>query len=183
VTSRAAAARYARALFDVVRKEGDLDQAGRDLSGFAAVVSGTPALARALSNPAVPSARKRAVVDQLLAHAGTMSPPVAKLLRLLAERDRLLLLPELDEAYQNRLREHAQIVRAEVTTAAPIGPDRVGAIRSALARTTGREVQLDTRVDPAIIGGVVTRIGSTVFDGSVARQLERLRETLAGDHQ
>jgi F-type H+-transporting ATPase subunit delta len=183
VTSRAAAGRYARALFDVARQEADLEQAGRDISGFAAIVSATPALARALSHPAVPSARKRAVVEDLLAHAGAVSPPVAKLLRLLAERDRLLLLPELAEAYQNRLMEHAQIVRAEVTTAAPLPAERLTAIRSALARTTGRAVELETRVDPAIIGGVVTRIGSTVYDGSIARQLERMRETLAGDHQ
>jgi len=182
VTSRVAAARYARALFDVARKEADPEQAGRDLSEFAAIVSGTPSLLRALSNPVVPAARKRAVVDQMLAHAGTVSPPVGKLLRLLAERDRLLLLPELAEAYQNRLMEHARVVRAEVTTAAPLAAERVTAIRTALARTTGREVQLETRVDPAIIGGVVTRIGSTVYDGSVVRRLEKLRETLAGEH-
>src|SRR6185436_20153496 len=101
---RAAAARYARALFDVTRKEkGDLQQAGRDLAAFARVVATTPALSRALSNPAIPATRKRAVVEQLLARAGGISPVLSKLLLLMAERDRLMLLPELAEAYQRRL--------------------------------------------------------------------------------
>ena len=181
MTGRAAAARYARALFDVARKEGgDIQQAGRDLTAFARIVATTPALSRALSNPAIPATRKRAVVEQLLARAGAISPVLSKLLLLMAERDRLMLLPELAEAYERRLMEDAKIVRAEVTTAAPLTPDGVSKIQAALARTTGREVQIETRVDPEIIGGVVTRIGSTVYDGSVARQLEKLRATLAG---
>ncbi len=179
MTSRAAATRYARAIFDVALKEGDPVQVGREIAEFSALVSGHETLQRVLSNPAVPAPAKRAIVEQLLAQAGTLSPIVSKLLVLLAERDRLLILGEIDTAYRNRLMEHAKIVRAEVTTAAPLPADRVAALRQGLVNATGLDVQLENRVDPSIIGGAVTRIGSTVYDGSVTRQLERLKETLA----
>lgn len=178
MTSRAAGTRYARALFDVALKEADIEQAGRDLAGFAELVAGNEVLSRVLSNPAIPAARKRAVVEQLLARAGSVSPVVGKLLGLLADRDRLGLLPEIAAAYRNRLMEHAKVVRAEVVTAVPLSADRVTALQRGLAGATGRDVQLETRVDPSIIGGAITRIGSTVYDGSVTRQLEKMKEAL-----
>jgi F-type H+-transporting ATPase subunit delta len=178
MTSRASGTRYARALFDVALKEGDIEQAGRDLAGFAALVAGNAALTRVLSNPVIPAARKRAVVDQLLAKAGSVSPIVVKLLGLLADRDRLGLLPDIAAAYRNRLMEHAKIVRAEVVTAVPIPADRLAALQRGLAGATGRDVHLEARVDPSIIGGAITRIGSTVYDGSVTRQLEKMRDAL-----
>ena len=178
MTSRAAGARYARALFDVARKEADIEQAGRDLASFAQLVSSHETLSRVLSNPAIPAARKRAVVEQLLARDGAVSPIVAKLLLLLAERDRLSLLPDVAAAYQDRLMAHAQVVRAEVVTAIGLPPDRVAALQQGLARATGRQVQIETRIDPSIIGGAITRVGSTVYDGSVTRQLEKIKDAL-----
>jgi F0F1-type ATP synthase delta subunit len=80
MTSRAAGTRYARALFDVALKEADVEQAGRDLAAFARLVAGHEVLTRVLSNPAIPAARKRGVVEQLLARAGGISPVVVKLL-------------------------------------------------------------------------------------------------------
>lgn len=178
MTGRALATRYARALFDVAIKEADVQQIERDLAEFADVVAGHETLQRVLSNPAVPAPRKRALVKDLLSHAGSLSPIVSRLLLMLAERDRLMLLPEILTAYRNRLMDHAKIVRAEVTTALALPPDRLDTLKDGLAKATGRVVQLDNRVDPGIIGGAVARIGSTVFDGSIIRQLERLRETL-----
>jgi F-type H+-transporting ATPase subunit delta len=171
--------RYARALFDTVLAErtepGDTFRA---LSGFAGVVSGNEALQRALTNPAIPAARKRAVIEQLIARAGALQAPVAKLLLLLAERDRLALLPDVTQSFEDRLMDYQRVVRAEVVTAVELPADRVATLRNSLAVATGREVQLATRVDPEIIGGAVARIGSTVYDGSVTRQLERIKESL-----
>jgi F-type H+-transporting ATPase subunit delta len=179
MTSRAAAKRYARALFDIARAERlDFEQIGAELSGTAALVSGNDALQRALANPAIPPARKRGVIEQLLA-LSPVSPVLSRLLLMLADRDRLVLLPDLADAYRTRLMEHQQVVRAEVTTAIAVPPDRVAALQQGLAHTTGREVQLDVRVDPSIVGGAVARIGSTVYDGSVTTQLEKLRQQLA----
>jgi F-type H+-transporting ATPase subunit delta len=178
MTSRSAATRYARALFDVAQKESDIQQAGSELASFAALFAGHEGLSRMLSNPAIPAPRKRAVIEQLLARLGTVSPVVTKLLLMLADRDRLSLIPELAAAYQARLMDHAQIVRAELTTAVPMPADRVAALQQGLATATGRQVQLETRVDPAIIGGAVARIGSTVYDGSVTTQLQKVKERL-----
>jgi F-type H+-transporting ATPase subunit delta len=179
MTSRAAAIRYARALFDVVRAEGlDLQRAHRELSEFSDLVNGNETLQRALTNPAVPAARKRAVVEELVSRAGDLLGPVAKLLLLLAERDRLVLLPGLADAYRSRLMDHQNVVRAEVVTAEALPEDRMAALQDGLARATGRQVQLTARVDPRILGGAVARIGSTVYDGSITRQLERMREAL-----
>lgn len=178
MTGRAAATRYARALFDVAVKEADVDAVGRELAAFAALVHGHELLQRVLSNPAVPTARKRAVIEELIARTGAMTPALAKLLLLLAERERFILLPLVAAAYRVRLLDHAQVVRAEVTTATPLPPDRVSALQAGLGRATGRQIQLDTRVDPAIIGGAVTRIGSIVYDGSITRQLQKMKDSL-----
>jgi F-type H+-transporting ATPase subunit delta len=74
--------------------------------------------------------------------------------------------------------EYAQVVRAEVVTAVDLPADRVAALQRGLAAATGRQVQVETRVDPSIIGGAITRMGSTVYDGSVTRQLQKMKEAL-----
>lgn len=181
MTSRASALRYARALFDVALAERvDVQQLERELTAFLELIGGHEALMRALMNPAVPAPRKRAVVAELLERSGGTSAPLAKLLLLLAERDRLALLPDLLEAYRSRLLDHLKIVRAEVVTAAPLSDDRAAALRAGLSRVTGRQVHLETRVDPEILGGAVARIGSTVYDGSLTRQLEKMHAALIG---
>ena len=179
MTSRGAAGRYARALFDItLAEQRDLTEANRQLTDLARLFSETAALARVLTNPAIPAPRKRAVVEQLLARAGTLQPAVSKLLLLLADRDRLALVPEIAQAFENRLMDHQKVVRAEVVTAIDLPLDRIAALKSTLAAATGRDVRLATRVDPDIIGGAIARIGSTVYDGSVTRQLARIKETL-----
>lgn len=178
MSTRASAGRYARALLDVAIKESSPEQAEQELSAFLALLQQHPDLQRALVHPTVPAAAKRAVVQQLLQRMGPASP-AGKLLLLLADRDRLVLLPELVEVYRERLREHQRVIRAEVTTAEPLAPGRVADLQQRLARMTGQQVMLTTHVDPAIIGGVVTRIGGTVYDGSVATQLQTIRQRLA----
>jgi F-type H+-transporting ATPase subunit delta len=178
VTNKTAAIRYARALLDVaVKEKADLEQIERELAQFAALFTQYPLLEKVLINPAVPVPRKRAAVADLLAQA-KLSPIVSKLLTLLADRDRLVLVPELLAAYSERLLDYRNVVRAEVTTAGPIDSNRTQAIQHGLANLTGRIVKLSTKVDPAIIGGMVARIGSTVYDASVTRQLEKMKERL-----
>jgi F-type H+-transporting ATPase subunit delta len=180
MTNRAAATRYARALFDVALKErGDLQQIEEQLAAFVDLLSQHPLLERVLVNPAVPVPRKRAVVSELSGRLD-IGPVLAKLLILLAERDRLVLLPDLLSTYGDRLLDHQHVVRAEVTTATPLTTARAQEIERRLAHVTGRTVTMTSRVDPAIIGGVIARIGSTVYDASVTRQLEKIRSRLAG---
>ena len=177
MSNRGSAARYARALLDVGVAEGGVEQIDQELMGFAGMFKSSPELESALTNPAVPVSAKRAVVDDLGSRL-KLSPPLRKLLLMLADRDRMALVPELAEVYRERLMEHQQVIRAEVTSAVPLTPDRAAQFERRLAEATGRRVTMTTRVDPALIGGAVARIGTIVYDGSVATQLEKLRERL-----
>ena len=179
MTSRTAAARYARALLDVAARESaDLETVGAEVEAFAALLKQQPDLARVMLNPAVPSPRKRAAMEQI-AKLSAFSPIVSKLLMLLAERDRFALLGDLVLAYREMLADRQNVVRAEVTSAEPLSSDRVAAIERRLAAITGKRVSMTTKVDTNIIGGVVARVGSTVYDASIATQLKKLRERLA----
>ena len=178
MTNKTAAIRYARALLDVaVKEKADLELIENELSHFSDLFKQYPLLEKVLLNPAVPVPRKRAAVADLLAHAA-FTPIVSKLLTLLADRDRLVLVPDLLAAYGDRLLDFRGVVRAEVTTAGPLDAPHADAIRKGLAALTGRTVLLTSKIDPAIIGGLVARIGSTVYDGSVTRQLEKMKERL-----
>ena len=177
MTTRTSATRYARALLDVLLKESAAERGGQDLAKVASLLEQFPELQRAFDNPTIPAVRKRALVQELLPKL-SLSAPVGKLLLLLAERGRLTLLPDLTTVYQERLEELQQITRAEVTTAEPLTPEHLSALQHRLASATGRTVKVTTKVDPSIIGGVKTRIGGTVYDGSIATQLEAVRQKL-----
>jgi F-type H+-transporting ATPase subunit delta len=178
MSMRASAARYARALLDITITESDPVAAERDLAAFVDLVQGHPDLQRTLANPVVSAASKRAVVQQLLERSQPTAP-VGKLLLLLASRGRIELVPDLLDVYRERLMEHRQVIQAEVTTAAPLAPERVSELQQRLTKITGRAVTMTTKVDQAIIGGIVTRIGGTVYDGSVATQLAKVRDRLS----
>ena len=176
-----AATRYARALLDVAVQERrdtrQLQAIEAQLAQFVDLFRRHPTLEKVMLNPAVPVPRKRAVIAELTARL-TLMPVVTKLITLLADRDRLVLLPDVLDAYRQRLLDHLEVVRAEVTTAVALPAGRATAVERSLARMTGRTVTLVTRVDPSIVGGVVARIGSTIYDGSVTTQLEKMRQRL-----
>jgi F-type H+-transporting ATPase subunit delta len=177
MTTRTSATRYARALLDVSLEESTADKAAQDLQQIGQLLQRFPELQRAFTNPAIPAARKRALVQELLPKL-SLSAPVEKLLLMLAERDRLVLIADIAAVYQERIEELHRVVRAEVTTAEPMAPELVTDLQERLARATGRTVKLSMKVDPSIIGGMRTQIGSTVYDGSIATQLEAFRQKL-----
>src|SRR4051812_23634645 len=140
MTSRTAATRYARALLDVASREtpqGGIEQVADELDAFSTLVTQNPALNRVLTNPAVPVPRKRAAVAELTSMA-RLSPIVSKLLILLAERDRLMLLSDVASIYRDLLMDRQNVVRAELTTAAPLAPERTHAIEKELSALTGK---------------------------------------------
>jgi F-type H+-transporting ATPase subunit delta len=177
MSMRASAARYARALFDVALKDSDPERAEQELAAFVDLIQQHPDLQRTLANPVVSASDKRAVVHKILERLRPVSP-AGKLLLLLASRGRLALVHDVLDVYRERLREHRNVLRAEVTTAQPLSAERAAALQQRLAAVTGRTVNMTTRVDTSIIGGVVTRIGSTVYDGSVATQLAKVKDRL-----
>lgn len=179
MTNRTAATRYARALLDVALQEGaDLSSVESELAAFTNLFTSDDTIRKVLLNPAVPAPRKGAAVAQIAAQAKA-STMIGKLLVLLAERDRLVLLPDLLAAFRSLVMDHQKVVRAEVTSAVALPPDRAQTIQARLAEVTGRTVLLSTRVDPALVGGIVARVGSTVYDGSVTTQLEKMKARLA----
>ena len=175
MTDYAAATRYARALFEA-SLDGDPSSTEQDLATFAELLDEHAMLSRALLNPAIPPSRKRAVVEAVLGKWPNCTTVVRRLALMLAERDRLALLPEVRDVFHDLLLDHRGIVHARVTTAEPLDPGRLAAITRTLETATGREVQLETAVDAGLVGGMVTRIGGTVFDGSVAHHIARLRQ-------
>jgi F-type H+-transporting ATPase subunit delta len=179
MTQRTSAARYAKALLDVAIAEADPQQVDDQLAAVADLFTSHADLWRTVTNPAVPSPKKRAIVDELLPHL-SVATVLGKTLQLLASRDRLGLLPDLAESYRSRLMDYRKVVRADVTSSVPLPADRAQQIQKKLEALTGRTVVMTAATNPDLIGGVVARIGSTVYDGSVKRQLEKFREQLTG---
>ena len=175
---RTSANRYAKALFDVALQEkADLDQVDRDLRAVIEMMQASPDLAAASNHASVTHAARRSLMEAV-SKAMTLTTPVTNLLMLLAESGKLHYLPDLAASYRERLLGHHNIVRAEVTSAAPLSPEKTKALAESLSKVTGKKVELSTSVDPDLLGGVVARIGSTVYDGSVRTQLQQLRKEL-----
>ena len=173
------AVRYARALADAALAGGIPD---RDvllqLRTFAQMVETSSELRHVLLSPAVSPARKRAVVAKL-APSIPVSAVVRNFLFVAIDRRRADILSDIADAFETVIDERAGLVRAQVQSAAPLGEPQRAAIQQELSRVSGKQVRCEFEVDPALIGGVVARIGSTLYDGSVRTQLESLRERLA----
>ena len=175
---RTSANRYAKALFDVALQEkADLAQIGRDVDAVVAMLRGSPDLEQSANRSGVTDADRLAIVEKVGAAMG-LTPPVKKLFLLLTQSRKLELMPDLATAYGERLLSHQNIVRADVTSAAPLSPEKTKALEESLSQVTGKKVELSVSVDPELLGGVVARIGSTVYDGSVKTQLRRMRQEL-----
>jgi F-type H+-transporting ATPase subunit delta len=181
MSDQSVARQYANALFDVAAKSRRIDVARRDLSAVVALVDEHADLSAVFAAPLIVPRKKRAVVEALLAQIGDLADEVRRLLLFLADRDRLRLLAAIRDAFEARVMDAAKVVFADVVTAVPLPAADEAALATALGKVTGRQVTIQPRVDPSIVGGVVARVGSLVIDGSVVRQMARLRERLLGE--
>jgi F-type H+-transporting ATPase subunit delta len=172
--SRRTLAREARALLDAAVRVSDPDRVGAELDGLAEAMRTQPDVERLLLHPGITVPRKVEAVQAIAARLG-FTPVVSRLLAVLAERDRLRVVPELAAAYRTRLYERQNVVAAEITTAVPLDGAAFDRLGRALAEASGKRVIVTARVDPSIVGGVVARVGSTVYDGSVTTQLALMR--------
>lgn len=177
MSAESVARQYARALYDVAHRNDLVDAVHRDLVRLRSIIRDHAELTRVLALPTIEQTSKKALVDHLLT-LGNSTIELHRLVDLLADRDRLALLPAIAAAFETRLVEAGRTITADVTTAVPLTPERRQALAAALGRATARQVDITEHVDPSILGGVVARVGSVVFDGSVTRQLERMREKL-----
>jgi F-type H+-transporting ATPase subunit delta len=173
----AVSTRYARALVEVVTEPGsgiEPQVALEQLRQVAAMISGSEDLRNALLSPAVSPSRKRAVVAKLIdVHA-----KIRNFLYVVIDHRRVHEIPSMVEAFDVLLDEHLGFVRAEVSSAKPLNDGQKSALETQLTRMAGKKAKLKYQTDPGLVAGVVARVGSKVYDGSVRGQLERLRGTL-----
>jgi F-type H+-transporting ATPase subunit delta len=178
----AVANRYAQALVDVVMAPGSPlkpEDAVAQLRAVDAIFQESLELRNAMLTPAIQNSRKRAVMAQLLERTGG-STLIRNFVYVLIDHRRIAIIGEIREAFELHLDERLGFVRAEITSAAPL-EQRVGAgLESELSRLTGKRMRLRFDVDPALLGGVMARIGSTVYDGSVRGELRQLAKKLTG---
>lgn len=177
MTAQSVARRYAGALFDVTKKSGSIDATFTGLQAFAALVEQSPELSKVFASPAVPMPKKRALAETLATQLG-VTAEVSRLIGIMGDRDRLSMVSAVAAAFETRVMQERNVLQAQVTTAVPLTSERTAALSAALGRATGGTVHVDAQVDPSIIGGVIARVGSTVFDGSVTRQLEIMKTQL-----
>jgi F-type H+-transporting ATPase subunit delta len=177
MTGTTIANRYARALADIIVERRETDEIVKELIDFERMMSEHPQLRDVFASPVIGAERKRAVLEELLSRIG-LRQTSANFLRLLLNNSRLHDLDQIMNALSRELDTRMNIVSADVTTAREIGQQEKAALQSQLKAVTGKEVRLQFRIDPAIIGGVVTRIGSLIYDGSIKNQLAQMKRRL-----
>jgi F-type H+-transporting ATPase subunit delta len=173
------ARRYATALADVVTARGEAQEIRRELHDWAEMMQSNEQLLEVFRNPTIPYEQKQKVLNTLIARV-RVRPTTANFLQVLLQNQRLADLNEVNKRFAQLLDERSGVVSAEVTTARPVAPSAQDALRAKLTAMTGRNVRLSFTTDEELIGGIVTRIGSTIYDGSVRNQLQQVRERLAG---
>ena len=175
------ARRYATALADVAIERREERQIQIELDHWAAMIESSPQLKEVFANPTIVHDHKRNVLEELIARM-RVKDTTASFLRVLLRNQRLAQLREIAARYGQVLDERSGVLAGSVTTARPIPEELKKTLHETLSAATGRTVRLSFDTDEKIIGGMVARIGSTVFDGSVESHLERLAEGLAGRH-
>ena len=168
------ARRAGRALFEVTNEAGNARLTLDGLSAFESLVHEHADLAKALQSPFVTGDAKVGIVRQLGAALG-LGAAAAHSLQLLAERHQLDGLAGLVKELKTLVHKQERRVEGEVTTAVPLEASQLAQLRDVLSQATGQQVTLSARVDPSVIGGAVARVGSVVYDGTIARQLARMK--------
>jgi F-type H+-transporting ATPase subunit delta len=175
--SSTVARRYAEAVFELGEESNTLDQWNADLDVLAAV-AGDGGVLSVLENVKTPMEERLALLDRALAG---MSPLARNLAAMLVSRGRFGLMPQLARIFDEMLDARNNVVRAAVTSAVPISEEeRRAVVERVRSLTSARDVRLETRVDPTIIGGLILRVGDRLIDGSVRARLVQLRRRLAG---
>ena len=171
--------RYAVALFDLARDSSSLDTVAASLAGIKAAIAESADFKGLINNPVL---SRDAAGKTIAAVAGTLGtdPLTKNFLGVLAQNRRLSQLPAIIRAYETLLSNHKGEVRAEVTSAHPLDAGQVAALAQNLRTRVGREVALDTKVDPAILGGLVVKIGSQMIDSSIRTRLNSLALAMKG---
>jgi F-type H+-transporting ATPase subunit delta len=171
------ARRYARAVLEIGTAHGNLDKLGLDLRGLAKAMHDSAELQTALTNPAIRRADRRRVIDGLLERLDA-DPHTRNLVRLLLDGERLSSLEAISREVDAMIEAKSGRMAAEVISAKPLDATQLAQIIAALEKLSGKKVAVTRREDPALLGGVVAKLGDTVYDGSLRTQLRTLRDDL-----
>jgi F-type H+-transporting ATPase subunit delta len=167
--------RYAEAVFELAARDGTFDAWRKDFAAACAVAADDRA-SRAIDSPAVPFAKRREAVEQLLGKS--VSPMALNLALALARRGRFALLPEISSDFDELVRRSRGIQSATVTTPAPLSKEELVAVKARVEQIAGGAVEMSTATDPSLIGGLRVMIGDLQIDASVSTRLARLRKQL-----
>lgn len=171
------ARRYSSALADVVMQSGNVDTVAAELKDWESMIVGNQNLHTAFSNPAIAHMAKERLLDQLIARSNP-SKTTANFLKVLLRNSRLTELPQINERFTAVIDERRGVTSASVTSARELTEEEKADLKANLQKMTGMEVDLQFEIDKNVIGGAVTRLGSTVYDGSVKTQLELLKQQM-----
>jgi F-type H+-transporting ATPase subunit delta len=171
------ARRYAQALLELGVEEGNLDKLVEEMTTLADAWETSAELRNAVENPLVPHDVKKAVIGELAAQIGATAT-TRNTLMLLVDRRRTKTLPYLASYLRELADARKGVVRAEVTTAAPLSDAYYARLQAQLEKMTGKKVVVDRKTDAALIAGVVTRIGDRILDGSLRTRLQSIKDTL-----
>ncbi len=173
----AVARRYAKALLLIGKENGQTDAYRDELNGFATMVTNNQPLKLALNNPLYDASDRKRVLQTLIEKL-ELSIVMKSFLFLLFDKGRIGFLGSVNDFYQKLADELKGIARASVVSASDLAPATIDQIRKALSKMTGKEIKLEVDHDPGLIGGIVSRIGDLVLDGSIKTQLLNMRESL-----
>jgi len=175
----AVSSRYARALAEVISKAKlDPTAAVSQLRGFVEAFQASPQLRQVWESPAIPADQKLKVLDALAAKAGVTARPLRNFVAVLIDQDRIALLPEIAVEVERELNARGGRIDADIVSARELTQDQKAALLGEIARVTGKTVLPRYATDKSLIGGVTVRVGSTIYDGSVRGQLQRMRRQL-----
>jgi F-type H+-transporting ATPase subunit delta len=177
VKNLAIARRYAKALLLIGKEDGQTENYREELNGVASLFERETQLAGTITNPLYNADDRRKVIEKVIDQLG-LTKVMSSFLMLLFEKGRIGFLSSINEFYQTLADELKGVARASLVSATELGDDTVEKIRDALSKKTGKDIILEVEQDPGLIGGIVTRIGDLVLDGSVKTQLLNLRESL-----
>lgn len=167
---------YARALFEIARAEGTLDEVEDELFRFARSYESSDELRNALTDEQIPASKRQAIVEDLL--GGKATSTTIQLVSMVVGSGRGRDLPAIIDTLVARASSAKNLELAEVRTAVPLTQDQEARLAAALANATGKQVNLKVVVDPSVLGGVVATIGDTVIDGSVRTRIDQLKSRL-----
>lgn len=177
MSTNAIARRYARALIQLASDQGKVEQYYTELKAFSGAIEAGPELCEIIEAPGYGIETKRDLVKSLVEPMG-VSKTISDFLLLLLDKKRMGALSQITSEYRLFADRAAGILRSTVTSALPLSEPQVDGIRRALEKATGKQIVLTVSEDPALIGGVVTRIGDKVFDGSIRTQLAKIQDIL-----